>query len=235
MLKVENIFLWMYNIEDMTQFSIERDFWLDMGPELSSPKLQVGHYVAGQGYPVPAANRGLLVRVADVQNWDVSFLARSEGPDQYDGQTGPSGLLDSYLIDPAAIEGRSNPITCRLGLGRGPGVIEMQALAGGLQYTDDSGRKVPTALASYLEMTGQNPVRYLNTCSYSYWDNIPGVNLTVAADDAVEGRRYIFARDGKGFDSPAASVVCDVDGDVEFRYDYKMTLAPDVVRRIMRR
>jgi hypothetical protein len=139
-------------------------------------------------------SEGLLVppRFADSEavkyavQHDVPVIARSEHPDEY---AGPSGLAESYSL-------RLNP--------------DGRVMGSGLYYSRQQ-------LRDYAKAVGDEcSSRYVAELSQSFWQWIPGVNITCFADDVVEGRYHIFGQ--SSWDDPSHIIIGAIvnqDGTVE--------------------
>jgi hypothetical protein len=158
------------------------------------PKRVVGEYVESAGFLVPQ-------RFSDIEearhaaSQGIPVLARSEHPDEY---SGPSGLGKTSLLVPDE-SGVFNP-------------------------RHNSFSSSPLAkYGRYASAAGLPRVSYMREASESYWEAIPGTNITVVADDAVEGRYHVFAFNEDKTATWAyriSAAIVTEDGSVERQLDY---------------
>ena len=93
----------------------------------------------------------------------VPIIARSEHPQDYDGV---SGLLHSPVIMP------------------GDRIDEGQVIKKIL----DAYRNI----RRYCELMGFSETQFSNEVSVSFWEKLPGANISLAADSSIPGRYHIF-------------------------------------------
>lgn len=93
----------------------------------------------------------------------VLIIARSEHPQDYDGA---SGLLQSPTIKPG------HKINEEQVMGK--------ILNGGIN------------IKRYCELMGANESQFVSEVSASFWEKLPGANISLAADSSVSGRYHIF-------------------------------------------
>lgn len=154
------------------------------------PKMAVGDYVESQGLLVPR-RFGTLEEAQFAAENGIPVLARSEHPDEY---SGPSGL------------GNSSPF------------VEDQD--GSMKPAYQMRGRDPSKLYEHYIMTSgeEEPGSYLSKLSESYWQSIPGINVTAIADDVVEGRYHIFGHRPKGepgsIPSMVIGAIVEENGDI---------------------
>jgi len=151
------------------------------------PKLEIGQYVADQGFRVPF--------IHDQAEWEQVFddgaaMLRSEMPQDYDGL---SGLLPSERVADAALAQATQ------GFGHELGSIVMRGLRNGdLDPTDYMTYLSGRYSWSFYEAEHVKSAAYYGALEYldmyqqsaSRWRAIEGTNVSVFADPHVEGRYY---------------------------------------------
>lgn len=155
------------------------------------PKRVVGDYVASQGILVPR-------RFGDFEEAQFAaesgslVIARSEHPDEY---SGPSGRGDSSYFE----------------VGK-DGVMKPRHY----EREEDPARLYRHHIVTSGE---EEPNSYASKVSESYWEGIPGVNVTCVADDAVEGRYHLFGFRYKNHDGSMptmyAGAITEADGSIQ--------------------
>jgi hypothetical protein len=154
------------------------------------PKRAVGDYVESEGILVPRRFETFEEAQFEAQN-GASVIARSEHPDEY---SGPSGLGYSGVF----VENEDGVMLPKQHIGR-----------------DDLLKRY----LSYIYVSGAvEPTEYLAQASESYWQAVPGVNVTCVADDAIEGRYHIFGHRYRKYDgslpSMAVGAIVEENGNV---------------------
>ncbi len=159
------------------------------------PKLVVGDYVEEAGFLVPRRFAGLEeAQYAAGQGTPV--LARSEHPDEY---SGPSGLAKTVPLELDEASGEFQPY-----------------------YFPGAKQRVQDKLIRYAITAGLDPDEYADAASLSYWEKIPGTNVTVVADDAVEGRFHIFTAkyETKSWPVATTAAIATEDGQIERKLNH---------------
>ncbi|MEK7152446.1 MAG: hypothetical protein AAB834_00735 [Patescibacteria group bacterium] len=160
---------------------IDADYWQAPNTVLRQPKREIGDYVESEGMPVPARYASFDDTLEAVGQGR-TVMVRSEHRDEYDG---PSGLLNTCLLNQTAID-------YRLGL-------LGELLYGGVS-PDEALRQFKNSLLQaesvrrYLAITRQQADQFSLGVSFSFWRYIPGTNITMVADDAVADRYHIVAK-----------------------------------------
>lgn len=175
-----------------------RDYFLLHPPR--QPKKEIADWVESKGILVPRRFSSL----DHALNSKKPFIIRSEHPQDYNGA---SGILDSYLIDPAKIAqwvgefGEDDVITSDdwsnyhyKGGWHERSRIKKRVMAQvGKVSQDDFELYLMDLSFDKAKLFGDySGVDLVSDTSYSYWEALPGLNRTVIADNAVEGRYHIF-------------------------------------------
>lgn len=162
------------------------------------PKRVIAEYIEENGFLVPKRYPDLETALDSRRN----FIVRSEHPQDY---YGASGLGFSLLVESEAI---SRCITIFLGASdkengwEGSGLSRREYKAGRIISRLVRGQEgVEKSLTDFsfedrkrfCRLTGQSLEDFSAKISYSYWELMPGVNRTIAADNAIEGRYHIFS------------------------------------------
>jgi len=197
----------------MTEMS--SDWWLTEG-NLRLPKREIGDYVESQGFLVPR-RFDTLDKALDVVRAGREIILRSEHPEDYDG---PSGLMDSYRLGPDTIQNCQDVFEdfgdfdideqIHLSTNRawfapkgsdGPGSGQMRDVILGMSIETPNDvtierLKVLTRdhrpVRRYAELTGRSVAELMEGMQYTFWEYIPGKNVTVVADDAIDGRYHVM-------------------------------------------
>jgi len=192
---------------------LSSDWWLAEGHRPNAPKREIGDYVESQGFRVPRRFDSLDEAFGVVKQGE-GIILRSEHPDEYDG---PSGLMNSYFFNQDIHEykraGRSsidlsNAVNWSLGLSleQAPGMgdsIPMARLVLSLAMEAGESDEVVLGRLSqltqrnsrvrrYAELTNQGLDTFVAETGFSIWEHIPGMNVTIVADDAIDGRYHTF-------------------------------------------
>ena len=101
----------------------------------------------------------------DALSSGVPIIARSEHPQDYEGA---SNLLNSFQMPPKVA---SKPEE----------LIVMLA-------------KDKSEIDEYCELSGVSREQFMSQVSLSFWEKINGMNITVSADSAIDGRYHILVR-----------------------------------------
>lgn len=167
---------------------------------LRQPKREIADFVEQLGVPVPKRYDSLEEALATFK----PFVVRSEHPQDVKGG---SGILDSLFVTWNAIafctqlfymdpvdwneyfnnRGRSNKQ-----------IMAGKILAHLRGMKQDELENHLTILSreeieGYCVYAGLNEADFTSKISYSYWEMLPGLNRTVMADSAIEGRYHIFS------------------------------------------
>ncbi len=195
------------------------DYFLTHPP--TQPKREVGDYVESMGVNVPRRFE-TLEEALGVVNDGGSILLRSEHPVDY---VGASGFASSVRIDRRAIEeGYQNQVEYELAvideavirsssergaispkqLG-GPGHYTVEHMIVGNVLTTDTDKtlrqllllqELTTPMERYARLAGHVVRPFLEQSSFSFWELVGGTNVTIVADDVVDGQYHAFAYDG---------------------------------------
>lgn len=151
------------------------------------PKKMIGEYVEKSGFSVPKRYESLGDALGAVQQ-GATIVMRSEHPLEYDTF---SGLLDSYRLNTEALSREDKEFIKAINSGASEEDVLFIAKHEGLT-------QVP--IKRYLELTGKSFSDYQKEMSFSFWEYVPGRNIAVVADDAIDGRYHItsYGMDGRG-------------------------------------
>jgi hypothetical protein len=203
------------------------DYWLSPEHLLHQPKREVADYVESQGIAnVPRRFESLHEALGVVAGGGVIVL-RSEHPSEH---AGPSGLTTSHTIDMDKIAYGKKILqdfpgcdidieiveSSRRGFahtpkGQRPGYGQVEDMIIGDILAQDE--HVTTkrlialdylngSLGYYAYLLGGDREAVQRGMSLSYWEYIPGTNVTIVADDAVDGRYHILHMTHKPEDLP---------------------------------
>lgn len=201
------------------------DWWLSPESNLQMPKKEIGDYVESQGFRVPKRYETLDEALDEVFRGK-TIIMRSEHPDEYDG---PSGLMESHVIGQDSIKkgfynsisfgpfsiddeipltvGR-NPVTFDREREKGPGmynvldVVMANILKVPAAQTIDRLKRLQSlhwVIRDYLKLTNQSAEQLFSQFQYSFWEYIPGPDIVMVADSAIDNRYHIMADDGTYF------------------------------------
>lgn len=193
------------------------DYWQSAEANLQWSKAEPADYVESAGFLVPRRFKTFEDALRVVRAGG-SIMLRSEHRDEYDG---PSGLLESYQISPDAIEfgqylssnyghGINLDDEVHASAGRGfsdggsplPGYGDVTSMVLGEALDVDPVvtlerlkglQSYRVSLQGYLSLTRKMSDDFMDAMSYSYWEYIPGTNITVVADDALPSRYHVLA------------------------------------------
>lgn len=192
------------------------DYWLSEAI-LEAPKRQIGDYVESEGFAVPRRFDTLdeALRVAKAGG---KIAIRSEHPDEYDGA---SGLMQTYIldeespslarrayerygdfdIDEQVHESRNRGAVNGSRRGEMPGYHTMADVVLGVaqhEPTDVTLQRLRQltehlhTVRRYADITGRNESEFMNQAGFSFWRYVPGANVTVVADSAIDDRYHIL-------------------------------------------
>lgn len=153
----------------------------------TQPKLRVGEYVRSQGILVPRTFSSLQAALDS----GVPFIVRTESPYEYDGASGMgrSFLFDAYMIEEFRRDTGKNLS------------ISSPAPAMAQYFRDSDQDNFERTLAKIFEKRitqlaglAKLPSRaFIDSFSFSYWEYLPGINISVVADSAVSNRYHVFS------------------------------------------
>ncbi len=178
------------------------------------PKNTIADLVEARGISVPQRYASLDDALASGR----PIIARSEHPVEY---AGPSGLFESFILTEENINHARQWFSER---GTEPSVDNITKL----KKDDQSSyayiqailaqvgeRTTPTILAqmtdiqkhlyfpkSFADLTGTDMNQLLSGLSFSFWENLGGLNRVIVADSAIKGRYHLFSTgkvDGRFF------------------------------------
>lgn len=151
------------------------------------PKKMIGEYVEKSGFSVPKRYESLGDALGAVQQ-GATIVMRSEHPLEYDTF---SGLLDSYRLNTETLSREDKEFTKAINSGASEEDVLLIAKREGIS-------RVP--INRYLELARKSSGEYLQEMSFSFWEYVPGRNIAVVADDAIDGRYHItsYGTDGRG-------------------------------------
>ncbi len=243
------------------------DYWLTQATDLAQPTRQIADYVEGEGFNVPKRYQTLEEALCTVRSGGV-IVIRSEHPVEYDG---PPSLRESHLINKKEIESGKNSLR-RAGedldkqiaaLFSGKPVYDhvftdVASMVIGQILEVDPGitierlksiRQVREAVRDYTILTGQSADAFTYNTTYSYWEHMPGTDVTVVADSAIADQYYYFTRysAGKYPQTLHSSRIVNSDGKAEYdrlgnpcngyvseRYDsYRNDQQPETIKKII--
>lgn len=179
---------------------ISPDYFLAHKP--SQPKKEVIDFAEKQGIPVPR-------RFNDLQNALSSgrdFVIRSEHPQDYEGV---SGLLKSLYVTAkevasASVRSQKEIDWTFVSNYRGGNIEPLQEAENYLVANVDvlPQATVERRLRSlsnqkiewHCNLLGLDFNAFAGDISYSYWERLSGINRSVVADSAIEGRYHIFSQ-----------------------------------------
>lgn len=157
--------------------------WIPDGwAEIRKPKQEIGEYVESYGFKVPKRYESLEEAMSAVQS-GITVYMRSEHPREYDGF---SGLLRTYGLQQNRIHDRYFPHESQT----------FKRIFQGMDFEDveheakwDDIRRLP--MQRYLRLSRMDEGEFYDDMAFSYWEYIPGKNITVVADDSIEERYHI--------------------------------------------
>lgn len=157
------------------------------------PKKDIGEYVrANSDIKVPVRYESLEQALNTMQKGS-PVIMRSEHPQEYDQF---SGLLDSYVLDKEHPP-RGNPFLAD--------ILRCSGTSEEILMSAKLDGPTKRALRRYLTLTRQTDTFY-DDVSFSFWEHIPGRNIAVVADDAVEGRYHLTSHGSGGRGGPRGGI-----------------------------
>lgn len=195
------------------------DYWLANPP--SQPKKEIADYVESEGFLVPQRFDDIEEAIASVQAGG-KIILRSEHRDEYDGPSGlfDSYRIDQARIENGQRKlqdigdnfdiDSEIPVSHRRGWRtappsspyyRGPGSGDMaDIIIGTIPTNPQNAIRRLTILEQhsnfvdyYSMIKGISPQEFMGEAGYSVWEYIPGINVTIVADDAVGGLYHVLA------------------------------------------
>ena len=175
-----------------------KDYFLANPP--LQPKAEIADYVESKGVLVPRRFSDLDEALASGR----PFVIRSEHPQDY---AGASGILESLLISSESIaEAEAEyPATSDLDWewfwehgNRWHRRQMMKRMTAKVMFTpqdqfEEWMKNVSREdLREFCELNSLDAAQFASVVTYSYWEAIGGINRTVMADNAIEGRYHIF-------------------------------------------
>jgi|GEM_PF-1190740 hypothetical protein len=156
-----------------------KDYYVEDPSRLKGkPKLTIGDYVESAGIPglyVPRRYATFRTAKREVENGG-TVLFRNEHECEYDG---PSGLGRSIKIDSDGLKNIKMPKK---------GNDEHEILR--ITFSAHLGYSL------YCELMGIDFTKFSKNFTFSYWEYIPGTNVTVVADSSIADRYHVMI-DGK--------------------------------------
>jgi len=150
-----------------------KDYYLQDRTRLNGqPKRTIGDYVESNGILVPRR----FETFEEAIRFKGDVLARSEHPQDYDGG---SGVFSSCWIGKGSAVKSLEDLYCKVI----PKNMFGEFLGGGHEI--------------YCEYAGIDVKEFCKSLSFSFWEEIPGLNYLIVADSSVEGRYHIRASNGK--------------------------------------
>lgn len=242
----------------MTEMS--SDWWLSEASALQTPKQEIGNYVESQGFKVPQ-RFDTLGEALNVVRAGGTIAIRSEHRDEYDGA---SGLFQSYVIDPNSandslrafenygdfdideqvhLSQKRSAVTVAK-LGDMPGYHTMADVVLGValdtltELTLQRLKQLTSqqvTVRRYADLTGRNVPELMDEAGFSFWEYIPGTNVTIVADSAIDDRYHVMANTPKrkGIPSYYGWQITDEHGNSSAGKDNDNTLTPDVTANLI--
>ncbi len=210
----------------MTELS--SDWWMSEATALRAPKQEIGDYVESQGFDVPR-RFGTLDEALDVVRADGGIVIRSEHREEYDG---PSGLLQTYVIDERSADDSTRVFEqygnfdideevyasqnrCAVTAwrqGDGPGYRTMADVVLGVALNTPTDLTIQRLMQltsqeymvrRYAHLTDREVPELMQEAQFSFWEHIPGSNVTVIADSAIDDRYHVLANSPKRKNMPS--------------------------------
>lgn len=183
------------------------DFYKENLP--SRPKKEIAEYVRSEGISVPEIYPSLESALSSGR----SFVARSESPYEYEGA---SGMADSHVFGELQLAQALAPTQSVRQTTDPVGALarylhqKNQAKTKGLSFDHLSAQRefeaallrhssTVSRLNSFAQLAGMNKEKkqdFLNSFGFSYWELLPGHNISMIADNAVKGRYHVFVKYG---------------------------------------
>lgn len=162
---------------------VQLDRFLEHPPK--QPKAEIADMLEARGIRVAPRAKTLDEAKALVREGK-RIILRSEHPDEY---AGPSGVFDSIVIEPSGItlqEGLPDLVKARMEIQESFQDVTEESLPGLFKQASNTER-----VERYTRIVERDKDDYLAELSYSYWEMVPGANVTITADNALKGRYHI--------------------------------------------
>ncbi|MBP7843943.1 MAG: hypothetical protein KA116_03945 [Proteobacteria bacterium] len=154
------------------------------------PKLQVANYVESQGLRTPKRFSNL----DEALNSGIPFIVRSESPYEYDG---PSGVAQSFVFSANDIDWAlksSDGIFSNSAMMTPPKILA-------LYFKDQNQSRFESSLLKFSEVQRKEFAKlskisikkFLQSFTFSYWEYLPGINISIVRDSSIENRYHIFS------------------------------------------
>lgn len=240
---------------------LSTDWWLS-GADLRAPKREVGDYVEAQGFLVPRRFDTLDEALALVKQGG-RIVIRSEHPDEYDGA---SGLMQTYIVDEESAEEAQDAFTrygqfdideqvalsqrrsavTAYGRGEMPGYSTMADVVLGVALDTQPDITIARlkrltgqrdSVQRYAELTGRSVVSLMTEADFSFWEYLPGANVTVVADSAIDDRYHVLANrpQRKGMPTYNGWQIADERGNSVAGTEDDLVLTPQATEKLIRR
>jgi hypothetical protein len=236
------------------------DWWLSNPESVTMPKLHIADYAESQGIAVPRR----FATAEEAREFALSggsVIMRSEHPEDYDG---PSGLTESHILSLATVRAaqevdamftvsnleheisnsQDRAVWSPASMGE-PGTAQLtdlilrDAIEGiGETITINRLRRLERfsdKVSRYAMLTRRRTPQYLDALNYSYWEQVPGLNLTVVADSAIDDRYHIFghSRNEAGRIENHVWHVSNEAGESVRSEDYHQLMSPDLLQNVV--
>ncbi|MDB5170975.1 MAG: hypothetical protein JWO35_669 [Candidatus Saccharibacteria bacterium] len=240
---------------------VSTDWWLSNPDALQSPKQEIGDYIEAQGFSVPKRFE-TLDEALDVVRAGGTIAVRSEHRDEYDGA---SGLMETFRIDLQSAEDslrafenygpfdideqvyqsqfRSAVTAYRRGDMPGYSTMEDVVLGEALSAPTDLTlqrlqrlSRQSTSVRRYADLTNRSTAELMNGASFSFWEYVPGTNVTIVADSAIDDRYHVLGNKPKrkGIPSYYGWQISDESGKPIAGKENDSTLTPDVTQSLIK-
>ena len=157
---------------------------------MGQPKRTIGKYVAQNGILVPRIFDGFREAIAFREKTGKEVLARSEHQDEY---AGASGILETRTLNFETYPEKLSALGENALEGGDVSVFE-KGIADFVSILNER-----SVVDVYCGLTGKDVDEFRKGISVSYWEQIPGFNRMVVADNAVQGRYHIVTNFGDFF------------------------------------
>lgn len=230
------------------------DQWLAPGSMPLLPKREIGDYVESQGFDVPK-RFDTLDDALEVIHTGGTILLRSEHPDEY---AGPSGLADSWVISPESLIKEPTRwsdvdidqeiplsadrawISGSMSDGPGAGDLIELILRSSLETPSEKTLERLLRLAAqhkplqrYADLTKRSIDQLMAESGFSFWEYIPGMNVSVIADDTIDNQYHIFAHKEENRRSVHGWRIANEGGEPIGLSSDNGVLDPDTVRTVI--
>ncbi|MDB5169700.1 MAG: hypothetical protein JWN82_96 [Candidatus Saccharibacteria bacterium] len=190
--------------------------WTPDDPANLQPKLQIGNYVESAGFAVPLRFETFDDALDSVRHGG-AIIVRSESPYDY---SGPSGLLSSHVISSESIVAGKRLQSFFPSLPDEQGLVMGEAAILPFRGTDKAGAGIhdlqeiiigkslerqpaetlkllsrlnlhEPAAKRYMEVTQDRRLLDSAESCFSFWEYIPGTNVTLVADDVMSNNYHL--------------------------------------------